>query len=80
MRVLPVLVLLATLTLTVEAAETSDSRPNILIIMADDMGWSDIGCYGGEIPTPNIDRLANQGLRFTQFSIHRNVDPHGHHF
>jgi arylsulfatase A-like enzyme len=43
------------------------SRPNIIIIMADDMGWSDIGCYGGEVETPNIDRLADNGLRFTQF-------------
>ncbi len=42
-------------------------RPNIMIIMADDMGFSDIGCYGGEIETPNLDRLAAQGLRFTQF-------------
>ncbi|MAS93639.1 MAG: arylsulfatase [Verrucomicrobiales bacterium] len=42
-------------------------RPNILLIMADDMGWSDIGCYGGEIETPNIDRLAGEGMRFTQF-------------
>ncbi len=42
-------------------------RPNIVLIMADDMGYSDIGCYGGEIPTPNIDRLAGEGLRFTPF-------------
>lgn len=42
-------------------------RPNILLIMADDMGFSDIGCYGSEIHTPNIDRLAHDGLRFTQF-------------
>ena len=42
-------------------------RPNILLIMADDMGFSDIGCYGGEIQTPNLDRLAARGLRFTQF-------------
>ncbi len=42
-------------------------RPNILIIVADDMGFSDIGCYGGEIATPNLDRLAENGLRFTQF-------------
>lgn len=45
----------------------TDKRPNILLIMADDMGYSDIGCYGGEIPTPNIDALAANGLRFTQF-------------
>jgi arylsulfatase len=43
------------------------AQPNILLIMVDDMGWADLGCYGGEIPTPNIDALAQQGVRFTQF-------------
>ncbi len=42
-------------------------RPNIIIILADDMGFADIGCYGGEIPTPNIDVLANEGIRLSQF-------------
>ena len=42
-------------------------RPNILVILADDMGFSDIGCYGGEVATPNLDRLAANGLRFTNF-------------
>ena len=42
-------------------------RPNIVLIMCDDMGFSDIGCYGGEVATPNIDRLARDGMRFTQF-------------
>lgn len=42
-------------------------RPNILLILADDLGYSDLGCYGGEIRTPNLDRLAEKGLRFTQF-------------
>jgi len=42
-------------------------KPNILIIVADDMGYSDAGCYGGEIQTPALDRLASNGLRFTQF-------------
>lgn len=42
-------------------------QPNILFILADDMGWSDLGCYGGEIQTPNLDSLAQNGLRFTQF-------------
>src|SRR5215475_8142131 len=42
-------------------------RPNILIILADDLGWSDLGCYGGEIKTPNLDKLAQGGVRFTQF-------------
>ena len=47
--------------------KVTGDRPNIILIMADDMGYSDIGCYGGEIDTPNIDRLAANGLRFTQF-------------
>ena len=42
-------------------------QPNIIVIMADDMGYSDLGCYGGEIQTPNLDRLAKEGLRFSQF-------------
>ena len=43
------------------------ARPNVLLILADDMGFSDAGCYGGEIATPNLDNLAANGLRFTQF-------------
>ncbi|MDB5323088.1 MAG: Arylsulfatase [Phycisphaerales bacterium] len=42
-------------------------RPNIILILADDMGFSDLGCYGGEIHTPHIDRLAKEGVRFAQF-------------
>jgi len=42
-------------------------QPNILLVMVDDMGWADLGCYGSEIPTPNIDALAKNGIRFTQF-------------
>jgi arylsulfatase A-like enzyme len=42
-------------------------KPNIILIMSDDMGYSDIGCYGGEINTPNLDALAENGVRFTQF-------------
>jgi arylsulfatase A-like enzyme len=42
-------------------------RPNIVVVLVDDMGFSDIGCYGSEIPTPNLDRLAERGIRFTQF-------------
>ncbi|MFN8345230.1 MAG: arylsulfatase [Spirosomataceae bacterium] len=50
-----------------ETASRADTRPNILLVMADDMGFSDLGCYGGEINTPNMDYLAENGLRFTQF-------------
>ncbi|QEC51665.1 arylsulfatase [Anseongella ginsenosidimutans] len=46
---------------------SSDSRPNIVLIMADDLGFSDLGCYGGEIQTPHLDSLAENGLRFSQF-------------
>lgn len=45
----------------------ADRSPNVVIILADDMGYSDAGCYGGEISTPNLDALAQNGLRFTQF-------------
>ncbi len=42
-------------------------KPNIIVVLSDDMGYSDIGCYGGEIDTPNLDRLATNGLRYTRF-------------
>jgi len=49
------------------AGGLNGSRPNILLIMVDDMGFSDLGCYGGEIDTPNVDKLAAEGLRYTHF-------------
>ena len=49
------------------AGQPDGERPNIVLIMSDDMGFSDIGCYGSEIHTPNLDRLAAGGIRFTQF-------------
>ncbi|MCC9606909.1 arylsulfatase [Blastopirellula sp. JC732] len=58
------LLLVSCATAALPAAEAK--RPNILIILADDLGYSDLGCYGGEIPTPNIDALAKRGVRFTQ--------------
>ncbi len=62
-----VTVSVACLVLLPFAAADEASRPNIIIVLVDDMGFSDIGCYGGEIDTPNLDRLADGGLRFTQF-------------
>lgn len=50
-----------------EEESNKNGRPNILVILADDMGFSDLGCYGGEIHTPNLDKLAAEGLRFTHF-------------
>jgi len=59
---------LAAFLLFLNCASAADpARPNIVLIMADDMGYSDIGCYGSEIATPNLDKLAAGGLRFTQF-------------
>src|SRR5437016_3601947 len=60
-------ILVAGRTSRLPAQEPARKRPNILIILADDMGFSDIGCYGGEIKTPHLDKLAKNGLRFVQF-------------
>lgn len=63
--VLPVFLYLLALVLPA-VGERSDSRPNIIVIMTDDMGYSDLGCFGSEIQTPNLDQLAKNGVRFTQ--------------
>lgn len=64
-------ILLAAMVLCGEAvfaqSKGSGSRPNIVVILADDLGFSDLGCYGSEIPTPHLDKLAAGGLRFAQF-------------
>lgn len=51
----------------IETPSNKSNKPNIILIMSDDMGYSDLGCYGGEIQTPHLDSLAASGLRFTQF-------------
>ncbi len=61
------LTILAVLLLCVRSDAADAQRPNIVIILTDDMGFSDLGCYGGEIQTPNLDSLAANGVRFTQF-------------
>ena len=63
------LILIATVMTALQAGPTlaEDGPPNIVVILVDDMGFSDIGCYGGEIPTPHLDALAENGLRFSQF-------------
>lgn len=70
-RIIPCSLLACIVGLSASAAAAATpaqpSRPNVLIILADDMGYSDVGCYGGEIATPNVDQLAKGGLRFTQF-------------
>ena len=66
-RLLILTALAASVLVTSIRAAAAPAKPNIIIILVDDMGFSDIGCYGSEIPTPNVDRLAAGGLRFTQF-------------
>ena len=57
------------------AQQSNDHRPNIVLIVTDDMGYADIGSFGGEIATPNIDSLANDGVRFTNFYTHASCSP-----
>lgn len=61
------LVVLLIMSGNANAAPTNAPRPNIVLILADDLGYSDLGCYGSEIATPNLDRLASTGKKFTQF-------------
>jgi arylsulfatase len=63
----PILALCSLLLAVLAASAAPADRPNILLILADDLGYSDLGCYGGEIATPQLDALASGGLRFTQF-------------
>jgi arylsulfatase A-like enzyme len=64
---LSTLAALALFLVSAAAIANEQSKPNVLLILADDLGYSDLGCYGSEIETPNLDRLATNGLRFTQF-------------
>ena len=57
--------ILAAVMLSVASAA---QKPNILLVLVDDMGYSDLGCFGGEIQTPNLDKLGAEGIKFTQFS------------
>jgi arylsulfatase len=62
-------ILALTMTLAATQAFAEDRRPNLLLIVADDLGYSDLGSYGGEINTPVLDQLAQQGVRFTDFYV-----------
>src|ERR1043166_10036148 len=67
-------VLLAISTCALAAADSTINRPNFIFILADDLGWSHLGCYGHtQLKTPNLDRLARQGTLFTQFCVNGSV-------
>jgi arylsulfatase len=68
-------VLLGALCASALAQQSADRRPNIVLIVTDDMGFADIGSFGGEIATPNIDSLAGVGVRFTNFYTHASCSP-----
>ncbi len=61
--------------LAAPGAQAAQSRPNFVLIVADDMGFSDLGSFGSEIDTPNLDALANSGVRFTSFYTHASCSP-----
>ncbi|MCY3023781.1 MAG: sulfatase-like hydrolase/transferase, partial [Planctomycetota bacterium] len=65
-RVLQALVLAGALLVPASPAFAAEPKPNFVFILTDDMGWTDLGCFGSDLyQTPNIDRLATQGVRFT---------------
>jgi arylsulfatase A-like enzyme len=61
--------------LGVSQAKASDQKPNILLVVADDMGWTDLGSFGSEIETPNLDALAQHGVKFTDFHVSVSCSP-----
>ena len=76
-----ILSLLITLSLLLSGASSlvlakkTDQRPNFLLIVADDLGWSDLGSFGSEIKTPNLDALADAGVKFTDFHVSVSCSP-----
>ena len=69
------LVLACCVSCVIDAPPAADDRPNILLIIGDDMGFSDLGVFGSEVATPNLDALANGGLRFTNFHVGATCSP-----
>ena len=61
--------------LVIPPIASADQRPNILLVTADDMGWTDLGSFGSEIDTPNLDTLAREGVKFTDFHTSMSCSP-----
>ncbi len=76
LRMLGIIVIATALTVPpIASATDTPRRPNIVIILGDDLGYADMGAFGGEIKTPNLDSLANSGVRFTNFYTHASCSP-----
>ena len=76
LKLIVILLLLVSFTAPSDGfAQETQRRPNIVILLADDMGYSDMGSFGSEIQTPNLDNLANEGVRFTNFYTHATCSP-----
>lgn len=69
------ILLLVLVSVSIQQVRAQDKEPNILLILADDLGYSDLGSYGGEIDTPNLDKLAANGIRFTQMYTSARCSP-----
>ncbi len=61
--------------LPITRAAAADSKPNIVFILVDNVGWGDFGVYGGQTPTPRIDKLANEGIRFNNYNVEAQCTP-----
>ncbi|MGB4726126.1 MAG: sulfatase-like hydrolase/transferase [Thermogutta sp.] len=75
MRYVVILILLSLLPSYVLAGETEPPRPNFLFILADDLGWGDVGFHGGQVPTPNLDRLVSEGVELEQHYVYPVCSP-----
>ncbi len=67
--------LVALVTPAAVIAQDAPRRPNIVVILGDDLGFADMGMFGGEIKTPNLDAIAREGVRFTNFYTHASCSP-----
>ncbi len=68
-RLLTAILIALAVNLSIQPINAAEKRPNFLLVVADDMGWTDLGSFGSEIETPNLDRLASQGVVFTDFHV-----------
>jgi len=74
-RLFTVFIIALAVNLVIQPVNAADKRPNFLLVVADDMGWTDLGSFGSEIETPNLDRLAKQGVMFSDFHVSVSCSP-----